>query len=69
MKSHFIIEGMHCGSCANRVEKAIRQLPGVSSATVSLETAQVEVDYDSTKVDAASIQKQIVAAGYKAQSL
>ncbi len=30
------IDGMHCASCSARVEKALSQLPGVSSANVNL---------------------------------
>lgn len=69
MKSHFMVEGMHCGSCANRVETAIRQLPGIDSAKADVNAARAEVSYDSAKVDAAQIQKQITEAGYKAKTL
>ena len=39
------IEGMTCATCAGRVEKALAQVPGVTSAQVNLatETAQVEL--------------------------
>ncbi|MCA1926486.1 MAG: cadmium-translocating P-type ATPase [Thiobacillus sp.] len=42
------IEGMTCASCSARLEKVLRQLPGVHAATVNLatETASLEGDAD-----------------------
>ncbi|MFO1300819.1 MAG: heavy metal translocating P-type ATPase [Burkholderiaceae bacterium] len=37
------IEGMTCASCAVRVEKALKALPGVEAATVNLATAEATV--------------------------
>ncbi|MCZ2292793.1 MAG: heavy metal translocating P-type ATPase [Burkholderiales bacterium] len=39
----FAVQGMTCASCATRVEKALRKLPGVQSAEVNLATEQVHV--------------------------
>lgn len=46
MKKTIRIEGMHCGNCTGRVEKALTALPGVESVEVSLEgkSATVVVD-------------------------
>ncbi|WP_324779287.1 heavy metal translocating P-type ATPase [Thiobacillus sedimenti] len=46
------IEGMTCASCAARVEKVLRQVPGVTEASVNLatETATVEGDADPNAV-------------------
>lgn len=40
------IEGMMCGHCSSHVEKALRELDGVSEVVVSLEekTAKVTMD-------------------------
>jgi Cu+-exporting ATPase len=42
-KIQLAIEGMHCASCANKVENALRDVPGVRDAAVNFaaETAQV----------------------------
>ncbi len=40
---HFAVGGMTCASCATRVEKALRKLPGVHGAEVNLATEQVHV--------------------------
>ena len=43
------IQGMTCASCAGRVERALRKLPEVASATVNLasEQARIEAPADS----------------------
>ncbi len=43
------IRGMTCAGCAGRVERALQQVPGVSSASVNLlaERAQVQYQGDS----------------------
>ncbi len=55
------IQGMTCASCATRVEKVLKQVPGVTNATVNLalETATV-----SGETDLASIQRAIEKAGF-----
>ncbi len=55
------IQGMTCASCATRVEKVLKQLPGVTDAAVNLamETATV-----SGEADLASVQRAIEKAGF-----
>jgi len=55
------IQGMTCASCAARVEKVLRQLPGVTSATVNLATETATV---TGAADAASVQRAIEQAGF-----
>ncbi len=38
------IEGMTCASCAGRVERALKAVPGVSSAAVNLATESAEIN-------------------------
>ena len=40
----FSVEGMTCASCVNRIEKALRAVPGVTSAVVNLATEMATVD-------------------------
>jgi Cu+-exporting ATPase len=39
------IDGMTCASCVNRVEKALRQVPGVVDASVNLATERASIRY------------------------
>ncbi|WP_296178841.1 heavy metal translocating P-type ATPase [Pseudomonas sp. UBA1879] len=59
------ITGMTCASCAGRVERALRKVPGVKSATVNLanERAHVEV---LQKIDPAHLIAAVDKAGYGA---
>ncbi|MBG6071387.1 MULTISPECIES: heavy metal translocating P-type ATPase [unclassified Polaromonas] len=62
------IGDMTCASCAGRVEKALRQVPGVLSAEVNLATETAEV----TLTDDAAALPQLIAAvekaGYRAEA-
>ena len=42
----FRIEGMTCASCVARVEKALKAVPGVESASVNLATEKATVRAD-----------------------
>jgi Cu+-exporting ATPase len=62
------ITGMTCASCAGRVERALRKVPGVTSASVNLanERARVEV---SDSIDPQSLIAAVDKAGYGASLL
>jgi len=55
------IQGMTCASCSARVEKVLRQLPGVTDATVNLATETATI---SGETDAAAVQRAIEKAGF-----
>ena len=65
----FAVEGMTCASCVAHVEKAIRDLPGVTDATVNLATERVQVHYFSASVGFADFAAAVTAAGYQARPL
>ncbi len=55
------IQGMTCASCSARVEKVLKQLPGVSDATVNLATETATVSGDT---DLAAVMQAIEKAGF-----
>jgi Cu+-exporting ATPase len=59
------IEGMTCASCVGRVEKAIRAVPGVTSASVNLATERADVTF-SDRPDPLAVVGAIQNAGYEA---
>ncbi|MFL6695083.1 MAG: cation transporter, partial [Ramlibacter sp.] len=63
------IEGMTCASCVNRVERALRKVPGVAAAEVNLamETAEVQVSGPDADIDA--LAAAVAKAGYHAHVL
>ena len=42
----YIVTGMSCAACSARVEKAVNQVPGVESCSVSLLTNSMGVEGD-----------------------
>jgi heavy metal translocating P-type ATPase len=59
------VEGMTCASCAGRVERALRALPGVADASVNLATERAEVVFHDP-ADAPAVASAVEAAGYAA---
>ncbi len=55
------IQGMTCASCAARVEKVLKQVPGVTDATVNLATETARV---SGETDLAAVKQAIEKAGF-----
>ncbi|EKS9794156.1 MULTISPECIES: heavy metal translocating P-type ATPase [Burkholderia] len=59
------IDGMHCGGCTGRVQRALAAVPGVVEAAVDLDTHTATVTAQET-VDAAQLVEAVGAAGYRA---
>lgn len=66
MKTVIKVQGMSCGGCRAAVEGALRKVPGVLSAAVSLEKAEAAVEYDEKKAAPAELRAAIENAGFKA---
>ena len=58
------ITGMTCASCVRRVERALREVPGVASASVNLATQQAAVEFDPQLGRHEDLAAAVVAAGY-----
>ncbi|MTZ14154.1 heavy metal translocating P-type ATPase [Pseudomonas sp. JL972] len=56
------VSGMTCASCAGRVERALRKVPGVTAAAVNLASEQVRVDADDSEL--ATLIQAVESAGY-----
>jgi P-type Cu+ transporter len=63
------IEDMTCASCVGRVEKALRQIPGVIEANVNLATERARVRHSAEIVTTAMLEAAVEQAGYKARRL
>jgi P-type Cu+ transporter len=59
------ITGMTCASCANRIERKLNKLEGVS-ATVNYATEKAAVEYDPLSVEPAELIAAVQSAGYQA---
>ncbi|MDR1178805.1 MAG: heavy metal translocating P-type ATPase, partial [Spirochaetaceae bacterium] len=63
------IGGMTCAACAQRVEKAIRKLGGIESASVNLATEKATVIYNPQMLRISAVKEAIAKAGYEAIDL
>ena len=59
------ITGMTCASCANRIERKLNKLDGVT-ATVNYATEKAAVDFDPATVAPDALVAAVEAAGYQA---
>lgn len=66
MKITIKIQGMSCNGCRLGAENALKRVPGVLSAEVSLERAEAVVDYDEKKAAPGDLRAAIAKAGFKA---
>ncbi len=58
------ITGMTCAACAVAVERSVKKLDGVVSASVNPATERLTVEYDETLVGDEALNASIVKAGY-----
>jgi Cu+-exporting ATPase len=63
----FKVAGMTCASCVARVEKALKSVPGVDSASINLATEKASVRAASN-VDPGSVYAAVEKAGYEVPS-
>ncbi len=59
------INGMTCASCSAAVERALRKLIGVQSASVNLATEKALVEYDGSVLRLSALKQAILQAGYE----
>jgi len=65
IKETFPVLDMSCAGCAMSVEKTVRGLPGVKSASVNLAANTLLVEYDPDKLTSTQIQAQVQSIGYR----
>jgi cation-transporting ATPase V/Cu+-exporting ATPase len=63
----FLVKGMTCGSCANRVQRTLRKQPGVAGADVNFATATARVLLEADGADAATLEAAVAKSGYELQ--
>ncbi len=62
------IEGMHCASCVQHVERALQGVPGVKRASVNLATERATVEYELGTVQPDQLGQAVKDAGYGVKS-
>jgi copper chaperone CopZ len=56
---------MTCGNCARTVERRLAATPGVGKASVNLDSASAEVEYDPARVSPEVLAGAIRQLGYE----
>lgn len=57
------VQGMSCGHCVNSIEGAVKKLG--AAAKVDLQSKQVEITYDESKLTLEAIKETIEDQGYE----
>ena len=68
MKKEMVSEGMHCGHCQARVEKALSEVAGVESVKVNLKNKTAVISL-SQNVEDGTLMQAVNDAGYQAISV
>jgi copper ion binding protein len=58
------IEGMSCASCVAKIERGLKELPGVIEASVNLATEKAKVEYEPHRTTPVAIQDKIRSLGF-----
>ncbi|PQZ57283.1 heavy metal translocating P-type ATPase [Bacillus sp. MYb209] len=64
-KAEFTVSGMTCAACANRVEKRLNKLDGVSKATVNFALESATVEFNPDEINVNEMKSTITKLGYK----
>lgn len=66
LETHDIgISGMTCDNCVRRVEKALRDIKGVTEVRVDRKAALATVTFDSTKTHIPEMHDALLKSGYR----
>jgi Cu2+-exporting ATPase/Cu+-exporting ATPase len=59
------IKGMHCASCANVIEQALKKVPGVRDVSVNFGTETAKIVFDDAVTGMAALSAEIKPLGYE----
>ena len=63
------LKGMHCASCSQLIELALRKTKGVHTASVNVATERAHVEFDESAVDIPTLEAAVQKIGYGAKDL
>ncbi|WP_143318129.1 heavy metal translocating P-type ATPase [Clostridium sp. HBUAS56017] len=61
----FLVEGMTCSACSNRVERVVKKLEGIENASVNFATEKLTLTMNNEVIDDEKIKEVVEKAGYK----
>ncbi len=63
---NLLVEGLHCGGCVSKIEKALSADPSVTNARVNLSTRRLSVTWTGPAAHGSALASRVEALGYKA---
>jgi copper chaperone len=63
-KQRFVIQEMHCTSCAMIIDGTLEELPGVKEANTSFARGRTEVVFDPYQISVEQLVAAVQEAGY-----
>jgi cation-transporting ATPase V len=67
-RAELAVEGMHCASCAVRVERVLSRQPGVAEASVNFATHRARLAYDAGRVSLPDLEAAVERIGYRLEA-
>ncbi len=64
MKKTIQMEELVCPMCAQKIETALKKVPGVESASVLYNASKAKVEFDETKTNTDELIRVITGLGY-----
>lgn len=64
MKKSIQMEELVCPMCAQKIETALKKMPGVKAATVLYNASKAKVEFDETETSLEEMEKVITGLGY-----
>lgn len=64
-KETFKVSGMHCASCAAKIEKTLNKLPGISNASVNLASENLQLEYNKDEISINEIKDKVKKLGFE----
>ena len=61
-----LVTGARCAGCINKIEKAVRELPGVEAARLNLTTGKLAVQLEGKQADPDRVVETVEGLGYRA---
>lgn len=61
------VRGAHCANCLAKIERGMREIPGVTAARLNLSTGKLSVSWQGTSVTPERVMQRVRALGYEIQ--
>ena len=68
MKKEFLVDGMHCENCANRIKKVLSSFAEIKDIDVNLDTKKVIITLNK-EIDDNTIKNKIEDLGFEVKAI